>query len=92
MHIEAVAKREGGATRERGRALSAVVEQAGPSRAEWIGWRGVARIISRGRKWIYRRAREGLWDARLDTSSETERWIFRRAAVEAWAERIGRPA
>lgn len=82
----AVAKRDLSET-DRRRTLSVVVSEAGPSKAEWVGWRTVARMISRGRRWIYRRAREGAWDARWDGS----RWLFRRSAVEAWVEAFGRP-
>lgn len=78
---------------ERKRSLAAVV-LAAPSRAEWVGWRTVARIISRGRRWIYRRAREGAWGAKQIPAQGRHgyAWRFRRSEVEAWVERFGRIA
>jgi hypothetical protein len=76
---------------ERRRTLAAVTASA-PSRAEWVGWRTVARMISRGRKWIYAMCRHGSFEARQIPGPGRRGyvWRVRRESVEEWLERFGR--
>jgi excisionase family DNA binding protein len=87
VHVTQAAKRRDFATEERRRTLSAVVAEAGPSKAEWVGWRSVARMLSRGRRWVYRRCEAGEFEARKDGNA----WRIRRASVEAWIARASAP-
>jgi len=67
---------------DRPRTLAAVLEKppATLMKRPLIDWREVARLISMGRRWIYARAKEGAWGARLVGNT----WRFRRDLVEAW--------
>lgn len=88
-----VARRRDYSAEERRRTLAAVV-QTPPAAAEWVGWRTVARVASRGRRWIYRMARAGAFDAKKIPGQGRRGgvWRFRRSAVEAWMKSEGRPA
>lgn len=50
------------------------------SRGEWVSWRTVARMLVRGRRWIYARCRDGSFEAKRCGNA----WRIRRSSVEAW--------
>ena len=87
MQTEAAVRRDYVAE-ERKRTLAAVHERPAATAAKrpLIGWREVSRLIGKGRRWVYRRAREGAWGARLAGNT----WLFRRDLVEAWVDRLGK--
>lgn len=85
-----VARRRDYGAEEKRRTLAAVT----PARAEWVGWRTVSKLTSRGRRWIYRGARKGAFGAKKIPGQGRNGgvWRFRRALVEAWVEEFGRLA
>jgi predicted DNA-binding transcriptional regulator AlpA len=78
------------ASEERKRSLRAVA----PAAAEWVGWRTVSRLTGRGRRWVYRMAAKGAWEARKVPGQGRAggAWRFGRALVETWVAEFGRRA
>jgi predicted DNA-binding transcriptional regulator AlpA len=54
----------------------------------------VARLVSKGRRWIYAMARVGAFEARKVPGQGRAGyvWRFRRSAVERWVHESRRPA
>jgi hypothetical protein len=81
----AVARDFGAEDRKRTKGAVLARPPATVAKGPLMSWREVSRRTGKARKWIYRRAAEGAWGARMVGNT----WMFRRDLVERWVVDTG---